>query len=322
MTSPKRPQTSPSTSECVYEKLLSACPKDFREDHGPQMAQAFGDLCREERHKGKSGSLRLWSKALPDLALTVVLERNRSVAVLNLQPWRERVSGANVIVAFMLSMVLGIILFLVYGILAYEQLDYWAASQLVPIAVLTALYILLNLTAILTIGLLIRVEATNISARSIGLRRVSAWWLLVGAVIGLLCWAIGSLAGALYFWITGEVFYMPLEEFFPGLSRASFLELAFFWIGAGILSALANELLFRGILYTYLRRWGVGVAVFVSSVVFALVFSGFSVSLIAFVGVGAVLALVYERSGSLWPAISCAIVINTLGIFFGGLVLF
>lgn len=320
MTPPKRSHP-PSISERVYQKLLSACPREFREDHGPQMAQAFGDLYREDRHRGRFGSLRLWSKALPDLALTVVLERNRSGAALNLQPWRERVSGINAIIAFALSLGSGIAVFAVYAAFTYDYPDSWISSWPLPLAGLTAIFLSLNLAVILSIGFMISVK-DKITAQSIGLQCVSTWWLLVGATLGLLCWAIGSLAGSLYFWITGEAFYMPLEELFPGISGASFLELAFFWIGVGVLSALANELLFRGILYTYLRRWGVGVALFVSAVVFGLLLSGFSVSLLAFASVGAVLTLVYERSGSLWPAISCAIVINTLGTFFGGLTLF
>ena len=309
---------SPSTSERFYKKLLSACPQEFREEHGQQMLQTFGDLYREERHKGRLGFARLWIKTLPDLALTAVLERSRVVATHNMPPWRERINGIDVIIAFALSMALGTAAFALFGSL---NPDFWDDFASLSLANWTMLYLLLNLSVVLSIGLMTSVRDTGITTRSIGLRRVPVWWLFVGAALGLVCWTVAGATSAIYFWITDNSLYVTGEEFFPGLTGTSLLELVFFWLAAGLLTALANELLFRGVLYTYLRRWGVGSAVLVSSVAFGLLGFGLNVELFIGIGVGAVLALVYERSGSLWPAVTCVIVINTLGIFFGGLVL-
>ena len=78
MSHPQRSQKmSKSTSERVYEKLLAACPKEFREDHGPHMMQSFGDLRKEERYRGRLGRTRLWRRTLPDLALTAISERSK-----------------------------------------------------------------------------------------------------------------------------------------------------------------------------------------------------------------------------------------------------
>ena len=303
-------QGSSSTSERVYGKLFSACPKEFRENHGPQMMQAFGDLCREERHKGRLGSAKLWAKAIPDLVTTAILERSRVVAVQNLPPWRERVGMLDVIVAFVLSFFLAMIAVVIFFSINPGAWD--ISWDQLSLSWLTTLYLSLNLAVILVVWLMTSVSSVKITTRSIGLRRVSAWWLFVGAALGLTCWAVAGVAGALYFWVTGNVFYTAREEFFPGLSGASFLDLIFFWIASGLLTAMTNELLFRGILYTYLRRWGIGLAVSVSAAVFGLVCFAFNVELLVIISVGAVLALIYERSGSLWPAVTCAVAINTL----------
>ncbi|HJQ30199.1 MAG TPA: hypothetical protein VJ827_12745, partial [Rubrobacter sp.] len=63
-----------SRSERVYRELLKAYPKQFRQEYGPQMEQAFGDLYREERERGGKIS-QLWIRTLSDLAATALAER-------------------------------------------------------------------------------------------------------------------------------------------------------------------------------------------------------------------------------------------------------
>ncbi len=65
-----------SVSGRVYEALLVAYPKEFRRVHGPQMAQVFKDLCREERRGGAFGITRLWVRTLLDLMTTGLAERS------------------------------------------------------------------------------------------------------------------------------------------------------------------------------------------------------------------------------------------------------
>ena len=78
-----------------------------------------------------------------------------------------------------------------------------------------------------------------------------------------------------------------------------------------MLTPLAEELLFRGILYTWLRRWGVAVAVGVSAVVFGLA-HGVSFVLPAAILLGVLTALIYEKSGSVWPAVIAHVANNTI----------
>lgn len=65
-------------SECVYEALLVAYPKQFRREYGSLMTQLFGDLCRKEHARGGSvGLVRLWLMTLSDLAVSTIAERSK-----------------------------------------------------------------------------------------------------------------------------------------------------------------------------------------------------------------------------------------------------
>ena len=66
-----------STSERVYKALLLAYPKEFRREYGWQMAQVFGDLCREaQRRGGVLGLAKLWVRTVLDLVKTAFAERS------------------------------------------------------------------------------------------------------------------------------------------------------------------------------------------------------------------------------------------------------
>ena len=88
--------------------------------------------------------------------------------------------------------------------------------------------------------------------------------------------------------------------------------LLFFLIG-GLISPIAEEICFRGVLYSYFRRWGVVPAILISSIIFTSLhsFHGFP----AIQTVGAVLfAISFELSKSLLVPIVIHIISN-LAIF-------
>jgi membrane protease YdiL (CAAX protease family) len=94
-----------------------------------------------------------------------------------------------------------------------------------------------------------------------------------------------------------------------GLGRA----LALFAM-IGILVPAAEELLFRGLLYGWLRgRWGVAVSSVVSAGLFALAHANLRMGLQIFV-IGIVLAVLYERSRTVLAPIVAHATINTLSI--------
>ena len=64
-------------SERVYRALLVSYPKEFQGEYGPQMAQAFRDLCREELGRGgAAGFIGLWVCTVLDLAVTALAQRS------------------------------------------------------------------------------------------------------------------------------------------------------------------------------------------------------------------------------------------------------
>ena len=80
----------------------------------------------------------------------------------------------------------------------------------------------------------------------------------------------------------------------------------------GVAAPLAEEVFFRGFLYTGLRnRWGVGWALVASGVIFALVHVIPGVLVPIFV-MGVAFAFIFERTNSIWPCIILHGAINSL----------
>ena len=75
-------------------------------------------------------------------------------------------------------------------------------------------------------------------------------------------------------------------------------EMALFFIVGGILAPITEEIVFRGVVFGHLRRWGVTTAVVVSTALFALVHGITALPITQIVG-GAVFAVAYHKSGSL-----------------------
>ena len=106
------------------------------------------------------------------------------------------------------------------------------------------------------------------------------------------------LTGVLY--LAGINALRLLETPLPDSVVSIFLYLL---IGVGI-GPLAEEILFRGIVYGYLRRWGVFVAVAVSTLLFVLPhLSGSNLPVTQLVG-GIVFALAYEKEDNLMVPIT------------------
>ena len=84
----------------------------------------------------------------------------------------------------------------------------------------------------------------------------------------------------------------------------------------GLLTPAGEEVLFRGLIYRWMRgRWGVAVAVAASSLLFAASHFYYPLAFVPLVAViGVVLAFAYERSASLWPPIAIHATYNSAGI--------
>jgi uncharacterized protein len=146
--------------------------------------------------------------------------------------------------------------------------------------------------------------------RWLGFRSTSIWPAVLLTIGGLLVivlinvvWA--AIASRLN--LPGQPDLVPLFGEGP-------LGLAVALVVASVIAPVSEEVLFRGFMYPGMReRWGVAMAVIVSSAVFSV----FHLSLSTFIPIavmGAVFALLYERTDSIWPPIALHALVNLFGV--------
>jgi len=119
-----------------------------------------------------------------------------------------------------------------------------------------------------------------------GLKKGLMWSAVFGAITSIAC--VGLFAASIN----------PLT-FIRAQIPTQTSDLILFFIVGGLLGPVAEELFFRGILYGFLRRWGVIVALVFSTLIFVLchpIHSGIPVTRL--LG-GILFAVAYEISGSL-----------------------
>jgi membrane protease YdiL (CAAX protease family) len=90
-------------------------------------------------------------------------------------------------------------------------------------------------------------------------------------------------------------------------------ELLLFFLIGGFIGPLAEELCFRGLIYTFFRRWGVAVAIVVSTALFAGLHLRHGLPVVQIVG-GLLFATAYEISRNLMTPIVIHVLAN-LAIF-------
>jgi len=122
----------------------------------------------------------------------------------------------------------------------------------------------------------------------------------------------GCIAGLMLFFVQMAGIYQ-LTDFKISMPRTP-TNLIFFFLVGGLISPIAEEIFFRGILYTFLRRWGIFLAVAGSTFIFCLAhyFSG-SLQLTQVIG-GLVFAIAYEKENHLIVPITIH-VLGNLAIF-------
>ena len=153
------------------------------------------------------------------------------------------------------------------------------------------------LGVVLTGGL----DSLGLAARqwAAGMKKGLLWSGGFAVVAGLLCAGL-AVAGR-----------EPLHLIRSPLPAAAGQRFLYFFVG-GLVAPVFEELFFRGILFGYLRRWGVPAAVLISTAVFA-AFHLPTIPLTQVVG-GVVFAVAYHHSGSLITPITIH-VLGNLAIF-------
>ncbi len=175
------------------------------------------------------------------------------------------------------------------AILAGSVLDSAACTALSAVLILPAAVWMYRRDAALPVRV-------NASKNSLHLRA-----LFVPAL--LLCFALGGLLNAAW----SEILYLlHISEVFSNQTQEALFDSAFLMqiLGPGLFVPIAEEMIFRGLTYTRMRmKLSVWQAVLLSSLLFAL-YHGNIIQIIYAFPMALILALLYEKSGSLLYPIS------------------
>lgn len=212
--------------------------------------------------------------------------------------WLELVVAA---VAYLLLSIVVVVLLLV------------AAGGTLPTVPLVAL------TGVATLGAVALAVALRVrSGAAVGLRPATWRWLLIGLGAGVGCWLVNRFVIIGYVALTGDT-GNPQQQLTDSAAGPG-LELVGLLLAGAVLIPFAEELLFRGVGYGALRRYGVVAATMFSALLFGLA-HGISVVLPAAIILGLVNAVLYERAQSIWPAVVAhgvnnAIIFTTVAILY------
>jgi uncharacterized protein len=143
----------------------------------------------------------------------------------------------------------------------------------------------------------------RMSWRDFGFRPIGLGTGFAAFGLGLLAMPVMALTGMAVQHILGRPLESPQIQFLAPDGFSWTIAVGMIVIG-GIMAPVAEEIIFRGLLYGWLRRfWTILPAALLSAAIFGLIHGMVPVIAAAFV-VGLALAYVYERTGSLWaPAI-------------------
>src|SRR5690606_4719168 len=163
---------------------------------------------------------------------------------------------------------------------------------------------ILVLQSVLVLGAiyLVAIGLRGATPEQLGLRAAPRRWYLRAVEVAFLTLPLVWLVNATVQAFSGTPFRNPQIELIApdGFSWSYLFGMTFV---TGIVAPIAEEIAFRGVLYGWLRqRFGVPAGVAISALLFS-VAHGIPALIPALAVQGMVLALLYERSGSLWPPI-------------------
>jgi membrane protease YdiL (CAAX protease family) len=130
----------------------------------------------------------------------------------------------------------------------------------------------------------------KMSAWTEGLKKGAVWSLGFGLIAG------GTMLAIYY------MGHNPLLLVRSPLPAAK-AQLAGYFLVGGFIAPVAEELCFRGILYTYFRRWGIILALMASTIIFVVLHATHGLPVTQIVG-GIVFAIAYEISHNLMVPIT------------------
>lgn len=174
---------------------------------------------------------------------------------------------------------------------------------------LTALEAVALVGAVYFLGL----RRKKLSWSAVGLHNPGQPWLTYAVLFGLVVIPGSGLIAILVQQLLGLPAENPQLPFLAPGGYSTFGAVGMFIFG-GLLVPFAEELLFRAVLYLWLRqRFGFWTGILISSAVFGIMHGEISVGVAAFF-LGLVLAWTYEKSGSLWSPVIIHVINNAAKI--------
>lgn len=145
--------------------------------------------------------------------------------------------------------------------------------------------------------------------QTVGCRPIGRRWIYLAIVLSL---AIAGISTVIEVLIESPLIDNLREDL--GITNVSFSAIASSYLTIAVLAPVSEEFLFRGALYGWLRqRWGVAVAMLLSTSLFAVLHVEPLLILFAFV-FGLVLTALFEWSRSLWVPIIAHGVNNSVAV--------
>ncbi|MCH7794607.1 MAG: CPBP family intramembrane metalloprotease [Proteobacteria bacterium] len=182
-------------------------------------------------------------------------------------------------------------------------------------ALLAAMTVLLFQTAVILAMLrAVVIRKYGLSWADLGLRPAGRHWYRRAVIIAVLLLPTVALVNSVLIPMLAEEPFRNPQLYAIAPAGFSWSALLTMLVMAGVVAPFAEELVFRGLLFPWLRtRLGVPAAVLLSALCFATL-HGAAIFIPALTVVGAAFAVIYQRCGSLWPAIVAHSVFNGIMI--------
>ncbi|WP_119697164.1 CPBP family intramembrane glutamic endopeptidase [Microbacterium halotolerans] len=149
----------------------------------------------------------------------------------------------------------------------------------------------------LAVAVLIRIRGLA----AFGFRRARPRHLIVGAVLGVAAYLLGTIVAVIYALTTGEI--ENVQGSYQSAAAGGWWSLTLSLVAGAVLTPLGEESFFRGVIANgLLAKYGAWVGVLVSAAIFAVAHGINPIMSVAFV-VGIFTALLFRWSGSVWPGI-------------------
>lgn len=168
-----------------------------------------------------------------------------------------------------------------------------------------------------TLGLLGFAAAYVVRIRRLdvlGVRRASPRWLAIGAAGGVVTFVLSLVVGVVMSLVM-EAPPQNIQSDYQAAAAGGALAFVATLLLGSVLTPLGEEAFFRGVVANALGRFSAWISVPVSAALFALAHGINAVLPVAFI-VGIVTALLFRRTGSIWPGFLTHLVHNTLATLF------